>query len=184
MKNQSGKQVSIEQGFSVIIYLLFNKTPIKKYAKQKLTHSKAKLFSVIIIVTFIISYFSQEIIFRWIITLKCFTNTRCWSVWRKRRAILALVVVRGFSTLNCKTWLIAPQITLSSLLANPWSDSTVSSTKNLRHSHVSRYFSNQIILYKTLCSSSCRKSDCQTPATLSEWHWYWLWQTEATTYQC
>lgn len=116
------------------------------------------MFSVVII--FIISYFSQEILFRWIITLIYFTNTRCWSVWRKRRAILALVVVRGFSTLNCKTWLIAPQITLSSPLANPWSDSTVSSTKNLRHSHVSRYFSNQIILYKSQCSSSCRISDC------------------------
>lgn len=112
-------------------------------------------FSVVIIVILIISYSSQEILFRWIIiTLKYSTNTRCWSVWRKRRAILALVVVRGFSTLNFRTWLIAPQITLSSPLANPWSDSTVSSTKNLRRYHVSRYFSNQIILYKTQCSSS------------------------------
>lgn len=111
-------------------------------------------FSVIIIVILIISYSSQDILFRWIITLKYSTNTRCWSVWRKRRAILALVVVRGFSTLNFRTWLIAPQITLSSPLANPWSDSTVSSTKNLRRYHVSRYFSNQIILYKTQCSSS------------------------------
>lgn len=110
--------------------------------------------SVVIIVILIISYSSQEILFRWIITLNYSTNTRCWSVWRKRRAILALVVVRGFSTLNFRTWLIAPQITLSSPLANPWSDSTVSSTKNLKRYHVSRYFSNQIILYKTQCSSS------------------------------
>lgn len=129
------------------------------YKKRSQNQSRKEVslehrLSVVIIVILIISYSSQEILFRWIITRKYSTNTRCWSVWRKRRAILAQVVVRGFSTLNFRTWLIAPQITLSSPLANPWSDSIVSSTKNRRRYHVSRYFSNQIILYKTKCSSS------------------------------